>query len=98
MFIHKSGSARPGAHLHSFFSMINTLPMALARLLKFERSGVGVADVVKAPVLLVEIGSDPVRVPVRAPTKNGHWDVPLHKVCPNDPAGPQWKNSECLKS
>ena len=43
------------------------------------------ADVVKASVLLVEIGSDPVRVPVTTPTKNGHWEVPLHKVCPNSP-------------
>ena len=36
------------------------------------------ANVVKALVLLVEIGSDPVQDPAMAPTKNGHWDVPQH--------------------
>ena len=43
------------------------------------------ADIVKALLLLVVIGPDRVRVPATAPKKNGHWAVPLHKVCPNSP-------------
>ena len=44
------------------------------------------ADVGKASVLLVEIGPDPVRVPVLAPTKIGHWKGPLHRRSPNNQA------------
>ena len=26
-------------------------------------------------------------------TKFGHWDGPLHRRCPNGPAGSEWKTS-----
>ena len=44
-----------------------------------------VSDIVKASVLLVEIGPVPVRLPVTVPTENGHADGPQHRRCPNDP-------------
>ena len=28
-----------------------------------------------------------------AQTKNGHWDSPLHRRCPNGPPEPEWKTS-----
>ena len=56
--------------------------------------GVAVAHVIEALALLVVIGPDPVRVPAQAPTKNGHWDDPLHRRCPNRPAGSQWKTGD----
>ena len=43
------------------------------------------ADVVKALALHAEIGLDPVQDPETAPKKNGHWEAPLHRRCPNDP-------------
>ena len=44
------------------------------------------ADVVKALVLVVETATAGVRVPGVAATKNGRWDDPLHRRCPNNPA------------
>ena len=39
-------------------------------------------DVVKASVLLVEIGPDPVRVTVLTPTEIGHWEDPCTEGAP----------------
>ena len=33
------------------------------------------------------------QIPSVAETKNGHWDSPLHRRCPNGPPGPEWKTS-----
>ena len=51
-------------------------------------------NVIKVSALLVDIGPDLVQVPAQAPTKNGHWEGPLHRRCPNRPAGSEWKTSD----
>ena len=45
-------------------------------LIKFMGGGGTVANVVKVLVLLVESSA----------MKNGDWEFPLHRRCPNDPA------------
>ena len=32
--------------------------------------------------------------PAATRNKNGHWDGPLHRSCPNSPAGSQWKTGD----
>ena len=62
----------PSMFLSSYCGEFDILPVAL---------GVGVAYFVTASVLLVEIGSDRVRVTLKAPTKN--WTLgrpPAQKV------------------
>ena len=52
------------------------------------------ADVVKAPVLVVEIVAVRVRIPVAPETKNGHWEAPCTEGSSNDPTGHEWKTSK----
>ena len=52
------------------------------------------AHVVEASTLLVVIGLDPVRSRAQAPTKNSHWEDPLHRRYPNRLAGSKWKTSD----
>ena len=32
--------------------------------------------------------------PAATRNENGHWDGPLHRRCPNSPAGSQWKTGD----
>ena len=39
-------------------------------------------------------GSNPTAVMQVEKRKIGHWDSPLHRKCPNSPAGSEWKTSD----
>ena len=51
------------------------------------------ADIVKAPVLVVGIAAVEVRILVVPATKHGCWDNPLHRRCPNNPKQDQQNES-----